>query len=164
MQTITRTQPPRVSRAHDIWRQLPRPLDTMLAPKSVAVIGATEIEGSVGRTLFENLTKGGFEGALYPVNPNRESVLGVKAFPHIRAVPEPVDLAVIVTPAPTVPGLVDECVQAGVSGAIIISAGFQETGSTGAELERQILDHTQKARMRIIGPNCLGVMRPHERL
>jgi acetyltransferase len=162
MQTKTTTVSNRASRAHDIWRKLPRPLDTMLAPKTVAVIGATEKEGSVGRTLLENLEKGGFEGAVYPVNPQRESVLGVKAYPTMGAVPERVDLAVIVTPPPTVPGIIHECAQAGVPGAIIISAGFKETGPAGAALEQQIMAEARQARMRIIGPNCLGVMRPHE--
>src|SRR5436190_6411805 len=119
MQTMTNTSGSRASRAHDIWPQLPRPLDVMLAPKTVAVIGASEAEGSVGRTLLENLEKGGFAGAIYPVNPKRDSVLGVKAYPNIGSVPERIDLAVIVTPAPSVPGIVRECAQAGVPGAIV---------------------------------------------
>src|SRR5690349_17103834 len=114
MQTIMNSTNSRASRAHDIWRQLPTPLDKMLAPKVVAVIGATESEGSVGRTLLENLPAGGFEGAVYPVNPKRDSVLGVKAYPNIGAIPERVDSAVIVTPAPTVPGIIRECGHAGV--------------------------------------------------
>src|SRR6185295_16337821 len=129
----------RASRAHDIWRQLPRPLNSMLAPKTVAVIGASESEGSIGRTLVENIQSGGFEGVLYPVNPKRDSVLGLKAYPNIGAVPQHVDLAVIVTPAPAVPGLVRECAQAGIPGAIIISAGFKEIGPPGIALEQQIL-------------------------
>src|SRR5262249_20098922 len=138
MQT-TISQASRASRAHDVWHKLPRRLDTMLAPKTVAIIGASETERSVGRTLLENLDRGGFSGTIYPINPKRESVLGVKAYPSVLAVPEPLDLAVIITPPPTVPGLVRECAQAGVPGAIIISAGFKETGEAGAELERQIL-------------------------
>src|SRR5947207_11509937 len=121
----------RMERASDIWRKHAHPLDTMLAPKTVAVIGATETEDSVGRTLMENLHGGGFEGTVYPIHPKRESVLGVKAYPSIGAVPERTDLAVIVTPAATVPGVVRECVQAGVPGAVIISAGFKEVGPAG---------------------------------
>ena len=151
----------RASRAHDIWRQQAHPLDAMLAPRSIAVIGATETERRVGRMLLENLERGGFEGAIYPINPKRGSVLGVKAFPNIAAVPEKVDLAVIVTPATTVPGLVRECGQAGVRAAVIISAGFKETGPAGMELERQVLTEARSSKMRILGPNCLGVMRPH---
>jgi acetyltransferase len=163
MQTTT-TPRSHASRAHDIWRKLPRPLDAMLHPRALAVVGATEAEGSVGRTLLENLERGGFPGSIYPINPKRDSVLGVKAYASIAALPERVDLAVIVTPAPTVPGIVRECAQAGVPGAIIISAGFKETGPAGAELEQQILAEARRARMRIIGPNCLGAMRPHDGL
>src|ERR1043165_4094497 len=163
MQTTT-TPRSHASRAHDIWRKLPHPLDAMLQPRALAVIGATEAEGSVGRTLLENLERGSFPGPVYPINPKRDSVLGVKAYPNIAALPERVDLAVIVTPAPTVPAIVRECAQAGVPGAIIISAGFKETGPAGAELEQQILAEARRARMRIIGPNCLGAMRPHDGL
>jgi len=134
-------------------------LHAIFAPRSVAVIGATERPDSVGRTVLHNLVSHSFEGKVYPVNANHGRVLGIKAYPNIASVPEPVDLAIIVTPAPTVPGIVGECVTAGVSGAIIISAGFKETGAAGAELERQIAGQA-RGRMRLIGPNCLGVMRP----
>jgi acetyltransferase len=136
------------------------PLDAIFAPRSVAVIGATEKVGSVGRTLLWNLISHPFGGAVYPVNPNRSSVLGIHTYPNIAAVPSQVDLAVIVTPALTVPGVIEECVQADVKGAIIISAGFKEIGKAGAQLEQKILRRARDARMRIIGPNCLGVMSP----
>jgi acetyltransferase len=135
-------------------------LDAIFAPSSVALIGATEKEGSVGRTILRNLISSPFGGTVYPVNPKRPNVLGIKAYPDIKSVPERVDLAVIVTPAPTVPGIISECVDAGVKGAIVISAGFKEIGEEGAKLERQILEHAQRGKMRIIGPNCLGVMMP----
>ncbi len=144
--------------AHDIYHYEPRALDAIFAPKNVAVIGATENPGSVGRTILWNLISNPFGGTVFPVNPKRPGVLGIKAYPNIAAVPEPVDLAVIVTPAPTVPGVIKECVNAGVKGAIIISAGFKEIGAQGAELERQILENAKRGKMRIIGPNCLGVM------
>src|SRR3954452_12983698 len=112
-----------------------QPLDVFFSPKSVAVIGATENPGSVGRTLLWNLISSPFGGTVFPVNPKRSSVLGIKAYPSMADVPESVDLAVIATPAPTVPGLIGECVAAGVPAAIIISAGFREIGPTGAELE-----------------------------
>jgi acetyltransferase len=150
----------RPDRAHDIWRKQPQSLQAMLLPKSVAVIGATEAPNSVGRTLIENMQKGGFDGTLYAVNPKRESVLGIRSWPKIGSVPEQVDLAVIVTPPATVPGVVRECAQAGVRGAVIISAGFKETGPAGAELERQVLAEARRGHMRVIGPNCLGVMNP----
>src|SRR5580658_5350017 len=114
-------------------------LEVFFKPKQVAVIGATETKGSVGRTILWNLISNPFGGVVFPVNPNRPSVLGIKAYPNISAVPQKVDLAVIVTPAPMVPALVDECVAAGVKGIIIISAGFKEVGAKGAALEHQIL-------------------------
>src|SRR5579859_2578699 len=164
MQT-TPVPPQRPEAAHDILHHVRRhPLDPIFAPKVVAVIGATENKGSVGRTVFQNLGRGGFEGTVYPVNPKRSSVLCVKAYPNIASVPEKVDLAVITTPAASVPGLVRECAAAGVKGAIIISAGFKETGSAGIELERQVLEEARKGSMRLIGPNCLGVMNPHNGL
>ena len=136
-------------------------LDAIFSPKSVAVIGATERPGSVGRTLIRNLVANPFGGVVFPVTPTRSSVLGIKAYPSVAAVPERVDLAVVVTPAPSVPGVVAECVQAGVKGAIVISAGFKETGADGVELERRVLEEARRGRMRLIGPNCLGVMSPH---
>ncbi len=135
-------------------------LDAIFKPKSVAVIGATEKEGSVGRTILWNLISSQFGGTVFPVNPKRSSVLGIRAYPSVAAIPEQVDLAVIVTPAPSVPGIIGECVDAGVPGAIVISAGFKERGPQGAELERQIMEQAQRGNMRIIGPNCLGVMMP----
>jgi acetyltransferase len=146
--------------AHDVYRYTPRSLQAVFAPRNVAVIGATEKAGSVGRTILWNLMRSPFGGAVFPINPKHPSVLGIKSYPNISAVPDPVDLAVIVTPAPTVPDLVGECVKVGAKGAIIISAGFKEIGPQGAELERQILERARKGRMRIIGPNCLGVMNP----
>ncbi len=148
------------ARAHDVYRYKHSPLDAIFRPNSVAVIGATEREGSTGRTIVWNLMQTSFGGVIYPVNPTRHSILGIKAYPSILAIPDEVDLAVIVIPAPGVPAVVRDCVQKGVKGAIIISAGFKETGEAGAELERQVLEEARKGRMRIIGPNCLGVMNP----
>ncbi len=133
-----------------------RPLDPFFAPSSIAVIGATEADPSVGRTILNNLAP--FQGKIYPVNPKHAQVLGRQAYPSIGAVPGTVDLALIVTPAETVPGIVAECAAANVPAAIIISAGFKETGARGLELERQIL--AARRSMRIIGPNCLGLMAP----
>jgi acetyltransferase len=137
-----------------------QPLDAIFAPNSVAVIGATEREGSVGRTLLRNLIATPFGGTVYPVNPKRSSIMGIKAYPSIAEVPDRVDLAIIITPARTVPGLIDQCIAAGVKGAIVISAGFKEVGPEGIELERQILASARAANLRLIGPNCLGVMNP----
>lgn len=131
-------------------------LDALLAPRSIALIGASATVGSVGRAVLENLRA--FTGPVYLVNPHRAEVLGVKTYASIAAVPEPVDLAVIMTPAATVPGLVSECAAAQVQGAVVISAGFKECGPEGVALEREIL--ARRGAMRIIGPNCLGVMVP----
>ncbi len=146
--------------ARDILRYGNSPLDAIFNPKTVAVIGATETMGSVGRTVLWNLISNPFGGVVFPVNPKRPSILGIKAYPNVAAVPEKVDLAVVVTQASFVPGIIAECVEAGVKGAIIISAGFKELGAPGEELERQILEHARRSSMRIIGPNCLGVMNP----
>ncbi len=146
--------------AHDVLHYERHALDTIFAPRNVAVIGATETAGSVGRTILWNLISSPFGGTVFPINPKRAGVLGIKAYPGIAQVPEPVDLAVVVTPAPTVPGIIGECVDAGVKSAIIISAGFKETGPAGVELERQVMEHAHRGKMRIVGPNCLGVMSP----
>ena len=137
-----------------------RDLDVFFQPGSVAVIGATERAGHVGRTVLWNLISSPFGGTVYPINSKRSSVLGIKAYANLAAVPDKVELAVIVTPAATVPGVIQECIDAGVQGAVIISAGFREAGGQGLELERQILATARKGKMRIIGPNCLGVMCP----
>ena len=155
----------RVESSHDILRHVQRhPLDCIFAPKTVAVIGATENKGSVGRTVFQNMGRGGFGGTVYPVNPKRPSVLSVRAYPNVAAIPEKVDLAVITTPAATVPGLIRECADAGIPGAVIISAGFKETGPAGVELEHKVMEEARRGKMRLIGPNCLGVMNPHNGL
>jgi len=146
--------------SHDVLRQERQPLDAIFSPKTVAVIGATETASSVGRTVLWNLLSNPFGGTVFPVNLKRPSVLGIKAYKTIADVPAKVDLVVLVTPAALVPGLISECVSAGVKGAIVISAGFKEMGPPGVELERQVLEHARRGRMRLIGPNCLGVMNP----
>jgi acetyltransferase len=157
---MEKTKLPTLDPVHDVLHYEKQPLDVLFAPKNVAVIGATETPGTVGRTVLWNLISSPFGGPVFPVNPKRSSVLGVKAYPSISAVPEKVDLVVITTPARSVPGIISECVEVGVKGAIIISAGFKETGPEGVELEQEIMDHARRGDMRIIGPNCLGVMSP----
>ncbi|MFW6042228.1 MAG: bifunctional acetate--CoA ligase family protein/GNAT family N-acetyltransferase [Chloroflexota bacterium] len=157
---VFRTKQVSTESAHDFLRYEHQPLDAIFRPETVAVIGASETPGSVGRTLLWNLITNSFGGTVFPVNIKRSSVLGIKAYPSISDVPEPVDLAVIATPAQTVPGIIGECVEVGVKGAIIISAGFKERGPEGAALEQEILETAREGGMRIIGPNCLGVMSP----
>lgn len=135
-------------------------LDALFQPRSVAVVGATERPGSVGRTLLANLTGGSLQAKIYAVNPNHPEVLGVKAYKKIGDIPEAVDLAVVCTPAATVPGLIGECVDAGVKSSVVISAGFKERGAEGVALEKQIQEQLRRTSMRLIGPNCLGIMNP----
>ena len=146
--------------AHDVLGYERQPLDAIFRPETVAVVGASDRPGSVGRTIMWNLISNPFGGTVFPVNAKRQNVLGIKAYPSVTEVPARVDLAVIASPAPTVPEIIRECVEAGVEGAIIISAGFRETGPEGAELEEKVLEEARRGRMRIIGPNCLGVMNP----
>ena len=120
-------------------------LQAFFTPQTIAVIGATEKPGSVGRTIVRNLLGSPFGGTVFPVNPNRSSVLGIKAHPRIGDVPDAIDLAIVATPAPTVPDLIGECVAAGVRAAIIASGGFKETGAEGAELERRIMEQASAA-------------------
>ncbi|MFH1722364.1 MAG: GNAT family N-acetyltransferase [Candidatus Altiarchaeota archaeon] len=135
-------------------------LKAIFSPKTVAVIGASNDKGSVGYSLMANLLGRGYEGTVYPVNLKRDSIQGVHAYKNIGDVPRKVDLAVIATPAKTVPQIVEECGQAGVKGVVVISAGFKEIGKKGKELEKEISKILKKYDMRLIGPNCLGVINP----
>jgi len=136
-------------------------LDALFSPKSIALIGATDREGSVGLALAKNL--GAFPGTLFFINANKPSVCGRAAYPNLASIEESaqVDLAVIATPAARVPATLRECAQAGVKAAIVISAGFREAGSSGVELEREMLFEAARGGIRILGPNCLGLMSPH---
>ena len=138
-------------------------LRKMLNPGAVALVGATDREGSHGFAVLKNLLKSS-DRPLYPVNPARREVLGIKCFPSILDAPSPVDLAVIVIPAPDVPRVVDDCGRAGVSGVIILSAGFSESGPEGRELEEEIDRIRKRYALRVIGPNCLGVIIPRLKL
>ena len=135
-------------------------LEALFNPDSVAVIGATERPGTVGRTVLHNLLNPAFHGRVYAVNPQRPEVLGAKAYKIVREVPEPIDLAILATPAATIPGLIGECIEIGVKSAVVISAGFREHGETGAALEKQVQEQLRRSSMRLIGPNCLGIMNP----
>eukprot|EP00741_Cyanophora_paradoxa_P020766 tig00021312_g20045.t1 len=139
------------------------PLDSFFTPKSVAVAGATDKEGSVGRTVLQNLIQSPFGGTVYPVNPKRANVLGVRAYPNIKAVPEKVDLLVVCTPASQAPSVVKDAAEAGCRNVIIISAGFAEEQAGdlgGKELLAEVLKICKTYGVRLIGPNCLGVLCP----
>ena len=135
-------------------------LDKIFDSKSIAVVGASDKENSVGYTLMKNLMELGYNGKVYPVNIRKKEILGFKAYQAVDQLPETVDLAIIATPAKTVPDVVEQCGKAGILGIIIISAGFKEVGSEGKELEERILEIKKKYNLRIIGPNCLGIIRP----
>src|SRR6516165_515636 len=135
-------------------------LASFFRPQTVAVIGATDKPGSVGRTVLLNLLHSTFAGRIYAVNPNRQELCGLKAYPNIRVIPEAADLAIVVTPASAVPAVVRDCMQASAKACVVISAGFRERGPEGLELENQIREQLRGGGMRLIGPNCLGVMNP----
>ena len=139
-------------------------IDRMLNPKTVAAIGASDTEGSVGQALLRNLLLGKDRRKIYAVNPHRDAVMGLKCYSEVSKVPEHVDLAVIATPAKTVPGIVEECANAGADGVIILSAGFREVGADGARLEETLGQIRERHGIRIIGPNCVGLIRPQVNL
>lgn len=130
----------------------------LLAPRSVAVVGASREPGTIGHELFRNLLAFGFTGTVHPVNPNTAAVGGVRAYAHITDIPDHVDLAVIVVPAPAVLGIVDECAAKGVHGLVVVSAGFAEVGPEGKAAERRLAARARGHGMRLIGPNCMGVV------
>jgi acetyltransferase len=139
-------------------------VDRIFNPGAIAVIGASEKAGSVGSTLMLNLVQSGFEGDLFPVNPRHKTIHGLKTLPSILKTEHSIDLAVIATPIETVPSIIKECVQKGVKGAIIVSAGGKEAGTKGQEIEAQIGRYARKGGLRVIGPNCLGIICPKRNL
>lgn len=148
--------------------QKPTPLDALFTPNSIAVIGASEKPRSVGRTILRNLldsaareSSAPYANAIYPIHPSQPNVLGLRAYPNISEVPAPVELAIIATPAITVPQIIRECAAVNVECAIIIAAGFRETGPAGMQLEQEIIEIARASGMRLLGPNCLGIIRPH---
>jgi len=144
--------------SHNVFLTVPNNLDAIFSPKNVALVGATEKAGSVGRTILWNLMSSPFGGTIYPVNPKRDNILGIPAYKSLSDIPADIDLVVIVTPAASVPSIIDEAATLKIPGAVVISAGFKEVGEEGVELERQLLESAKKSGMRIVGPNCLGVM------
>lgn len=140
------------------------PLDKIFDPQTVAVIGASNKEGSVGYALIKNMIGSGFKGTIYPINFKHKSIYGVRSYAKLSATRDQIDLAIIATPAATVPELVRECGEYGVGGIVIISAGFMEAGEKGHQLTETILGYAKKYNMRIIGPNCLGFIKPSIKL
>jgi len=139
-------------------------LHTLFEPESIAIVGASETPNSIGVTLVRNMLDSGFKGKLFFVNPKHETVFGQKSYPSVDTIPQRLDVAVICTRAETVPDIIDTCGRAGCRNAIIISGGFAEAGPRGAALERAALANARRHGMRLIGPNCLGIMRPGSQL
>lgn len=135
-----------------------RSLDPIFSPRTVAVIGASRSRESLGWALVHNLVRAEFQGAIYPVNPKAESIHSLKCYPTIAAVPDPIDLAVVTVPRDSVLGIVDQCLAKGVRGLVVITAGFSETGESGRRMEEQLRAKVRAAGVRMIGPNCMGVL------
>jgi acetyltransferase len=135
-------------------------LHTLFEPNSIAIVGASETPNSIGVTLVRNMLDAGYKGKLFFVNPKHETVFGQKSYPSVDTIPQRLDIAVICTRAETVPDIIDACGRAGCRNAIIISGGFAEAGPRGAALERASLENARRHGMRLIGPNCLGILRP----
>ena len=134
------------------------PLDAILKPKSIAVVGASRREGSIGREILHQLIEFDFHGKLFPVNPKADFIHSIKAFPSVSAIPDPVDLAIVVVPRAEVLSVVDDCGKKCVPGLVVITAGFSETGEEGKRFEIQLGDRARQYGMRMIGPNCMGVI------
>jgi acyl-CoA synthetase (NDP forming) len=130
-------------------------LDAIFSPESVAIIGASNTPGKVGHDIFANILQGGFQGTLYPINPRHKSILSVKTYPTIGAVPDSVDLSMIILPPKACVTVVQESIEKGVKGIVIVSAGFREVGGEGVAIENRIVALCKEAGVRLVGPNCL---------
>lgn len=139
-------------------------LDGIFSPQSVAVVGASTTPGKVGHDIFANILRGGYTGVLYPVNPKANSILSVKAFASILDIPDPIDLAIIILPPHIAEKAVDQAIEKGVKGIVIVSAGFKEVGGEGAEIEKRLIEKVREAGVPLVGPNCLGVINPLEKV
>ncbi len=137
-------------------------LDAIFAPQSIAVIGASSTPGKVGHDIFANILKGGYTGTVYPVNPGSRSILCVKTYKTILDIPDPVDLAIIILPPALALKAVEQAIEKGIKGVVVVSAGFREVGGQGAVIEEELVDMCRAANVRLIGPNCLGVINPLE--
>lgn len=135
-------------------------LDAIFSPQSVAVIGASASPGKVGHDIFANILKGGFTGTLYPINPKAKSILSVRTYATVMDIPDQIDLSIIIVPPQAAFNAVEDSIKKGVKGIVIVSAGFKEVGKEGLELENKIVARCREAGVRLIGPNCLGVINP----
>ena len=133
-------------------------LEKLFDPKSIAVIGASRREGKVGHSVLKNLLQHGYPGKIYPINPKAEEILKIKTYPTVLAVKAKIDLAVVAIPSPFVPSILKDCVKAQVNSVVIISAGFKESGKQGSQLERELVGTIKNSGIRVLGPNCIGVI------
>ena len=138
-------------------KEITKDLDYIFKPKSIAVIGASDTFGKWGYSMVERPLKTGFKGTIYPINPTKPEILGLPTYPDVSAVPGPIDLAVITTPAATVPDILRDCAQKGIKGAVVISAGFAEVGEEGREIERAMAEVASSGGIRLVGPNGMGI-------
>ena len=153
---MTATLSPAVSRTG-----LVKPLSAILAPRSIAVIGASRRPRTMGNQVLANLIQCGFTGPVYPVNPNASSICSVRSYPRISDIPDTVDLGIVLVPQPQVADVVAECGEAGVRGLVVISAGFRELGAEGSAREAEVMALVHRYGMRMVGPNCMGVINSH---
>ncbi len=130
----------------------------LFEPRSVAIIGASRERGKIGAEILHNVVSAGFRGAIYPINPSASEIEGVRCFPRLLDVPDSVDLAIVSVPAALVPAAIDDCVAKGVKGVVVITAGFSETGAEGRRREAALLDRIRDAGIRMVGPNCMGLV------
>ncbi len=133
-------------------------LDSILRPRSIAIIGASRHPNTIGYQILDNLIRYGFNGALYPVNPKAEVIHSIRAYPSVAAIPDPVELAIVVVPKDLVLAAAEECGKKGVKGLVVITAGFAEVGGEGVERERRLVEIVRRYGMRMVGPNCMGVL------
>ena len=133
-------------------------IDTIFNPTSIAIVGATNRPQSVGQAVVRNLIQGEYQGVIYPVHPALKSIFGVKAYKCLGDIPDPVELAIIIIKPEMVPAVIEEAAQKGISSAVVITAGFKEVGGQGAVLEKRIQELAARHRIRLVGPNCLGVI------
>src|SRR5947208_5379088 len=143
------------------WPAMADRVEPIFFPRSIAVIGASRHKGKVGYAILRNLLVNEFQGTLYPVNPNADSVQGIKAYPSIGDVPDPVDLAIVTVPADAALEAVEACGKKGVRGLVVITAGFREIGGVGAEREKRLVELVKRYGMVLVGPNCMGVINTH---
>ncbi len=139
-------------------------LKPLLNPKCVAVVGASRERAKLGHRIFQNCTRYGYRGRVYPVNPKATRIGGVTCYPTLQSIPARVDCAIIATPAATIPAILEDAVRAKVGSVVVISAGFGESGAPGKLLERKVRDIARRARLPLVGPNCLGIVLPHRKL